>query len=225
MTVRIARIEGDCETSFNTASGVLLAFPNRAVVATANHVVEGFVEARNAGERVALVIDNMPLEDPRVVYRSKRDDIALIEVPDRGRNGIKAVPYRPVGLWPPPSVQIDDTVLVCGFPKRFRYDGQEILHGDLNLLVDVSSVGDTYFVLNIDWERLDHHGRFRPPSHQVNYGGVSGGPVFLYDGGANPLVGIVSEAPDRLPLWRVAALAHLPSNIATVPSVSSREDR
>jgi S1-C subfamily serine protease len=218
VTVRIAHITGDREASFNTASGVLLEFPKRVVIATADHVIEEYVKARGAGEPVAFVIDNMPLTEPRVVYRNHRDDIALIEVPSSGRRGIKAVPYRPAGLWPPPSVQVGDTVLVCGFPKRYRYDGDEILHGDLNLLVSVSSVGVSYFVLNIDWKHLDHDGRIKPPSHQVNYGGVSGGPVFLYDGGANPLVGIVSQAPDRLPLWRIASLASLPPDVDSVSS-------
>jgi hypothetical protein len=74
-------------------------------------------------------------------------------------------------------------------------------------------------MLNIDWTQLRHAGRMRVPPYQVDYGGVSGGPVFLYDGGANPLVGIVSEAGVELPLWRIASLSGLTCDL----ELSARE--
>lgn len=217
-TIRIARLIGTREASYNTASGVLIEFPKRAVIATAWHVLDEFRRSRDAGQNVALICDNLGIEKPRTVYRDEPNDIAFIHVPPEGHQWINAVPYRPKGLWPAPRVKVGDTVHLCGFPKRFRHDGDEILHGDLNLLVDVASSAETHFMLNIDWKQLGHVGRTRVPSRQVNYGGVSGGPVFLADGGANPLVGIVSEAGDTFPLWRIAALANIDEDLESSPS-------
>ena len=217
-TIRIARISGDRETSFNTASGVLIEFPKRALIATAWHVLEEFRRSRNAGEDVLLVCDNLGMEKPRTVFRDERSDLAFIHLPPQGSGLINAVPYRPQRLWPPPRVRRGDTVLICGFPKRLRFDGDEILHGDFNLSCEVDSVVDSHFMLNVDWERVGHAGRVRMPSRQVDYGGVSGGPVFLWDAEANPLVGIITEAGESLPLWRIASFAGLNVDLESSPS-------
>jgi hypothetical protein len=217
-TVRISRVVGNREASWNTASGVLIEFPERAVIATAWHVLEEFRNSRDAGEEVYLVCDRLAMEKPRTAYRDERNDLALIALPPKGSAAIRAIPYRPGPLWPPPPVREGDSVLVCGYPKRFRFDGAEILHGDLNLLVDVASAADSHFMLNIDWRSMAHAGRVAPPDMQVNYGGVSGGPVFRSDGGPNPLVGVVVEAGEELPLWRIASLAGLPDDIGTRPT-------
>jgi hypothetical protein len=220
VTLRIARVKGDREATFNTASGALLEIGGRAMVATAWHVLEEFRRSRDKGETVVLICDNMAIEHPRTVYRDERHDIALLEVPPRGREGIQAMPYRPGILWPAPKVRVADTILVCGFPKRFRWDGEQLLHGDLNLLVDVAATGEGYFMLNINWKSLANGGRVVVPPQQVDWGGTSGGPVFLWDAGPNPLVGVVSEAGFDLPLWRIAALANMPSDLAAKPSAA-----
>jgi hypothetical protein len=210
VTIRIARITGDRETDWNTASGVLLEIGDRAVIATAWHVLEGFRDLRAAGETVALVCDNMPIPEPRTAYRDEASDLALFDVPAQGRRGLKAVPYRPGHHWPPPAVSVGDDVLLCGFPKLFRHDGDEILHGDLNLLLTVASAADHYFMLQVDWDTMVQAGRVRIRSGQADFGGASGGPVFLSDQGGNPLVGVILQTGDTLPLWRVAALAAVP---------------
>jgi trypsin-like peptidase len=215
VTVRLARTTGDRETSWNTASGVLLEFPRRAVIGTAWHVLDEFRRLKAAGEDVVLICDNMPIESPCTAFRDERADIAFLEVPTRGRSGLHAVPYRPGSMWPPPAVKIEDTVLLCGFPKDLRHDGDEILHGDLNLFLDVASASDTHFMLQVEWERIIQAGRVKL-SAQVDFAGASGGPVFLYDAGCNPLVGLISQAGNTLSLWRIGALAHVPADIQSV---------
>ena len=207
VTVRIARVTGSAETSWKTASGVLIEFRRGAVIATSWHVLEEFRRLRATGETVALVCGNLPIPAPRTVYRDETADIAFIQVPAQHHGGIGAVPYRPGTAWPPVRVVAEDAVLLCGFPKRFRHDGTEILHGDLNLLLSVSTVADDHFKLQVDWPSLVQAGRAKLPLGQTDFGGVSGGPVFLWDGGGNPLVGLIAEAGDTLPIWRVAALA------------------
>ena len=54
----------------------------------------------------------------------------------------------------------------------------------------------------------------------MNFGGISGAPVFLYDAEGNPLVGLVSQAPDNLPLWRIASLDTLPKDVAGLSSTA-----
>ena len=215
LTLRIARITGDRETSWKTASGVLVEFPTGAVIGTAWHVLANMRELRDAGETVALVCDNMPLIVPETVFRDEKADIAFIDVPAAGRRGLNAVPYRPGKAWPPAPVTADDTVLLCGFPKIFRSDGDEILHGDLNLLLNVATASDRHFMLQVDWPSLVQAGRIKLPLGQTDFGGVSGGPVFLWDGGCNPLVGLVSQAGDSLPLWLIASLSGAHFDCAT----------
>jgi hypothetical protein len=212
LTIRIARIVNDEEVSWNTATGVLMEFRGRAVIATAWHVLEAFRRIRNTGQEVALVCDNMVIRDPSTAYRDEESDVALLDVPVVGRQGIGAVPYRPGSLWPPPQVRVADTIFVCGFPRLLRVDGSEILHGDVNVLVDVASAAEKHFMLQVEWEQLEQVGRVVIPTH-TDFGGVSGGPAFLWDAGGNPLVGVVSEAGENLPLWRITSLAHLPAGI------------
>lgn len=218
--MRLARINADRETAFNTASGVLMEFGRRAVIGTAWHVLEEYVRLRSRGEEVYIICDNMLIPEPRTVWRDEENDIAFLEVPGTGRSALGAVPYRPSPLlWPPPAVRAGDSVLLCGFPKLLRSDGDEILHGDLNFLVDVERASDSYFVLQIEIDRLVQDGRVIVSAAVTDFGGVSGGPVFLSDSGGNPLVGLVSQAGESLPLWRIASLANAPGDIESRSSV------
>jgi hypothetical protein len=211
-TVRIAQLRRDAEYGYNTASGVLIEFAKRAVIVTAWHVLEEFQRLRDSGESVIVVCDNMPIVAPQTAFRDEHADIAFLEVPGDS-NGLQAVPYRPRLLWPPPSVSVGDLVLLSGFPKRFRQDGDEILHGDLNLLLSVASASEGHFVLQVDYQNLSDAGRVSVPREQLDYGGLSGGPVFLSDCEGSPLVGIISQAGDTLPLWRIASLSQVSTDI------------
>ena len=217
-TVRIARLRDNSEYDFNAASGVLVEFPSRAIIATAWHVLEQFRTLRDGGEDVRLICDNMTIAEPCTVFRDESADIAFVDLPATGRQGISAVPYRPKRLWPPPPVMTDDQVLLCGFPKRLRTDGEEILFGDLTLLASVTSASERHFMLQIDYDTMLSVGRVEFPRKHVDFGGVSGGPVFLSDAEANPLVGIISQAASNLPLWRIASLANVPSDVEFFPS-------
>jgi hypothetical protein len=214
VTIRVTTIEGGRELSWKTASGVLLEIGSIPAIATAWHVLEEWQKVRDGGGEVALVCDNMPILVPRTVFRDEAADLALIEVPRASRAGLRAIPYRPGRHWPPPVVRPGETVLLTGFPKLLRADGEVILHGDFNLVSDVSAVGDRHFTLQIEWDRIINAGRVTLPWGEADYAGVSGGPVFLSDGGVNELVGVISEAAPTLPLWRVASLAVVPADHA-----------
>lgn len=219
LTVRIAKITDAKETSFSTGSGVLVEFPNgRAVIGTAWHVLEEFVRLGESGQQVALVCDNMPIVAPQLVYADTKRDIGFIEVPPTGRSGLKAVPYRPNLLWPPPGVKTGDDVILCGFPKLLRVDGKEILHGDLNLLLPVQSSSEAVFYLQVDWDNLVQAGAITLPPDTTDFGGASGGPVFLVDAEANALVGLISQAGESLPLWRIAPLRDVPVDLDVRPA-------
>lgn len=219
-TLRLAQIAGDEEGAYNTASGVLLQFGHRVVVATAWHVLEEYARIRASGQEVYIVCDNMPIPQPATAWRDERNDLAFLDIPRTGRGGLGAIPYRPLPyLWPPPAVREGDDVLLCGFPKLLRSHGDEILHGDLNFLVKVTSAAETHFMLQIELERVSQIGQVEIPIDTTDFGGVSGGPVFLADSGGNPLVGVVSQAGESLPLWRVASLAGAPTDVESQPSL------
>ncbi len=217
-TLRIARLRDGSEYRFNTASGVLIELDGRAVVGTAWHVLDQYRTLRDSGEDVLLLCDAMPIPQPHTVFRDERRDLALLDIPYGDRDQIRAVPYRPRRLWPPPQVAVGDEVLVCGFPKLLRVDGPEILHGDFNMHVSVESASEHHFMLQPDYSRMISAGRVELPREHLDYGGVSGGPVFLSDSECAPLVGIVSQAGESLPLWRVSSLAQLPGSLTGLPS-------
>jgi hypothetical protein len=219
VTVRIAKIDNDAEVGFNTGSGVLIEFANgRAIVATAWHVLEEFQHARDGGQGVALVVDNLPISAPRLVFSDPAKDIGVIELPSHGREGVHAVPYRPKMLWPPPRVAEGEDIILCGFPKLLRVDRKEILHGDLNLVLPVVSSSERVLHLQVEWENLVQAGRVHIPPGATDFGGVSGGPCFLVDAECNPLVGLVSQAGMSLPVWRIAPLATIPPDLHIRPS-------
>jgi len=87
----------------------------------------------------------------------------------------------------------------------------------LNFLVDVASASENHVMLQIELDRLIDGGRVVIPDGTTDFGGVSGGPVFLSDSGGNPLVGIISQAGVTLPLWRVATLAGAPPDVENLP--------
>jgi hypothetical protein len=157
----------------------------------------------------------MPIASPRLIFADPDRDIGFIDIPSDGRSGLKAVPYRPRLFWPPPRIGKNDDVIRCGFPKLFRADGDEILHGDLNLILTVASASESVFYLQIDWDNLVQAGTITLPPETTDFGGASGGPVFLLDAEGNPLVGVISQAGDTLPLWRIGPLHAVPVDLDT----------
>lgn len=215
-TIRIARIEGDREVSNNGASGVLLQFPHLVAVATANHVVELYEKYVREGQHVVLLIDNMPIAHPTVVHRDLASDVALIEVPEQGREGLHTVPYRPSLMWPPPRVSEGDTVFLLGFPTSLRIpDPAEIVHGDIGLMLTVKRSYEDSFTIHMDHDEIEQRGRVEVALDQ-DFGGASGGPVFLINNEGNPLVGVVSESGFGNSIWRVGSLANIPSAISRI---------
>lgn len=214
VAIRVARIENDRETGWNTGTGVLLRLGNSYAVATAWHVFAEYLTRQGRGEDVVLLVDNAPLYPPEVTFADEDNDVVLLRVPAEHLSRIDAVPYDPGAKWPPRRVTTDDVVIFCGLPAYLRVeDGSgELLFGNLTLCLTVTSASETRFVLQLDREEWEDLGRLPLPGADVPLGGISGAPVFVMDDLSYPLVGLVSEIGETLPLLYVSSLSGIPAS-------------
>jgi hypothetical protein len=61
-------------------------------------------------------------------------------------------------------------------------------------------------------------GRMPFPAQDADLGGLSGAPVFAWTPRTYTLVGLLSEASESLPLWRITSLAGVPADIDGLPA-------
>jgi hypothetical protein len=217
VAVRVSRIEGNKEAGYNTGTGILLSLRGEYFVATAWHVLEEYELGRMAGHEVVVLIDNVLLEPPRFTFVDRDNDIVLVSVPEALAQEMDAVPYDPGERWPPRRVTSGDVVFFCGLPAYLRSDegDGELVFGNMSLVLSVESASEHQFVLKLERQDWVDLGRVPLPGEDVFLGGLSGAPVFVMDDLSYPLVGLISEIGQSLPLMFVKSLAHIPAGWET----------
>ena len=210
--LRIITVKDNAEVAFNSATGFVMRLNGHLYVGTAWHVVQTFMARRREGEDVLLLARDTPLEPLQVAFIDEPNDIVFLRLPDDCLANLQAEAYDPGPRWPPRVVTTDDVVLLCGLPAYIRGepDSGEILFGDFSICQPVSSVGAGYFVLQMERENWENLGRVPMPGADVFLGGLSGAPVFVMDDLSYPLVGVVSQIGDTLPLLYVRTFNALP---------------
>lgn len=206
--VRIAKIEDAQEVSYDQASGIFIRLNGHVYLLTAWHVLERFEERQLAGEDVVLVMEGVASSKPLMF--SLPQDIGLVWIPEERYGGITSNIFNAESNWSPTTVLPDDTCVFIGFPRAFsRDDGNVIEHGDFSLGLPVASVGEGYVMLQVNEEQMISLGREGLPASDVSLGGLSGCPVFGVRPPIRFLAGIVSQAPQGLPLFRISTLEAL----------------
>lgn len=217
VTIRISSIVDYREHSWNTATGLFLEVGGGRFVITAWHVVQKFDDIRSEGGIPVLVIGNVAIAKPEFVFLDERNDIIVLDVSQFVVTAINADPYRPAGRWPPERRSVGDPVMICGFPAILRADGEEILHGDMSYFGEIESVSEHQFVVQVEGE-LEDAGRVPFPDLDSDFGGLSGCPAFALNRGEMCLAGIFSQTAISAPVWIIRSLAHLPADLAVLPS-------
>ena len=197
---------GKRENVLSNGTGMLVDFGGGPLIITADHVIRRFLERAREGAR-CLRVGNLNLYKwaDRVIDYSRDLDLATIrlreiEIPminPFSDIDIAKVVYKP-RKWPPTDAKVGDWVVIGGFPGTLRlwqrpndYSFGSFNGGPLPIS-EISSGG--VIVCGLDREYWAVQGEIGPDFN--NFGGVSGGPVFLYkDKQLDPfeLVGLISE--------------------------------
>jgi hypothetical protein len=182
----------------NGATGSVVRLGANAGLLTASHVLGGYEERVQAGERLNWQVGNLPPFDPipRIAWRDPARDIVLLGITDDEARAIGPCIISAPAKWPPPVPQEGQLVLIGGYPKVLReekpYDGW-IGAGPYSAIFKVTRVGDGYCTCVIERRDLISFDGKPLPDPGTDMGGISGAPVLLVDALSYPLVGVVTD--------------------------------
>jgi hypothetical protein len=103
------------------ASTFVLQFRTRHVAVTADHVIAQYLEAREADPRTICQIGQGQVWPERsLIARSANLDIATFEVDPIALPSMGALAFDCRHVWPPPEVQVGDTLTLAGYLDNQR---------------------------------------------------------------------------------------------------------
>jgi hypothetical protein len=196
----------------NSASGILVRLENGICLATAHHVVAKYEKLRANEDDVILQITTLPLDlSGRRIHRRQADDLIFIEVSEEEASRIGSHIYEP-RVWPPEIPSEGQFVYVVGLPvsRRTRPSEKRIEFGPLFAELSVKAAYANHFTCVLDRDQVKPLGGTRPPTDEDDFGGVSGGPVFVESGLHYPLAGLVKEDWPSGELFVVQGLRNAP---------------
>ena len=185
-------------------TGVLVQTPLTRVLITANHVVKEFDSLRRTtqvdmllGGKNATPLDITGWE---VLDRHERLDICIIRVPNAFDSATINKSFYVTDFNLASRAEVDDEVLIIGFPGAHRTATGSVIHARMVQIVDfVKSVSEHQFVVadpENEREIIENGSGFEMPTH---LGGASGAPVFRVSlNKSNELVGIFTGGHDGL---------------------------
>ncbi len=182
----------------NGASGCVVRLGADTSLVTASHVVGGYEERIQAGERLNWQVGDLPPFDPipRIVWRDRERDIVLLRITQNEAKSIGPCIITAPPKWPPPALREGQLVLVGGYPKVLREEKQSsgwIGAGPYFAVFKVTSTGPGYCKCVIERKDLISFDGRPLPEAGTDMGGLSGGPVLLVDTLGYPLVGVVTD--------------------------------
>ncbi len=198
----------------NSGSAVLVRLSAGPVVLTANHVIASYEKNHRADPEVILQIGRCPLTlADRPMWRNAADDIAALTVSEAEAERIGTLVHQPVA-WPPIVPQTNDFVTVIGLPEtaRTRPDFSTVIFGPMVAHLPVLSGFENHFTCRIEREYIEPLSN-QPLPTDANYGGMSGGPVFLDADLHYPIVGLVKEIHPELEYFVIQGLRGVPARI------------
>jgi hypothetical protein len=182
----------------NGASGCVVRLGIYASLVTASHVLDGYEERVQAGERLNWQAGSLPPFDPipRIVWRDRERDIVLLRLTENEALSIGPCVISAPPTWPPSAPQEGQLVLVAGYPKALREENPSsgwIGAGPYSAVFKVTVVGEGYCKCVIERRNLISFDGKPLPKPGTDMGGISGGPVLLADTLSYPLVGVVTD--------------------------------
>lgn len=169
-----------------SGTATLLRLHSRPVAVTAQHVVEKFRELR--GRRLAglLQVGRTAIDlDRDLLSEDATIDLATIDLSSTDHPAIAAADgyFHEPPVWPPKSVSERDVLFFAGFPGSWRKEApgrNAELAAFCNGAARVTEVHERGLFTELDLEHRvvkTMHGR---KIEDLNLGGMSGGPVFVW---------------------------------------------
>jgi hypothetical protein len=162
----------------NGATGCVLELGDATFVVTAAHVLSGYEDGIQAGQTLNWQVGALPPFDPlsRVAWRDNATDIvflALSATEARVACGNSSHIVSASSGWPPPCPQVEQLVLVSGYPKILREveSSGRIGAGPYSAMFRVTSVGEGYFNCQIEQRDLVSFDETALPPPDTDMGG------------------------------------------------------
>lgn len=205
--------EDEC-VKVKNGTATLIELQDRPIAVTCNHVMEEYWKI-NTDSDVVFQIGNMEFDpSERIIGASSHLDLVSIDLSGLnlcellGNGDIGSLVFPPVS-WPPKDVCAGDYVAFGGFVGKWKeYVSWNRISFDAFSLAGcrVASVSEERFVCQLErewWVKSspNAHGRDGKDLHE--FGGLSGGPVFIHRGLYCELVGIISEFSEEYDLMYI----------------------
>ena len=199
--------------AINTGSGVMIKLGAQYLIATANHVLESYEKSHAINPSVTFQVGhlNVDMRD-RSIWRRKADDLAILTISAEEANRVGSKIHEPP-TWPPRVPLVNEYVTLCGLPimARSRPDSNSVIFGPMVASLVVLSSFENHFTCRIEREHLESILNRPLPLTGVDYGGLSGGPVFLERKYDFPLAGIVKEVNVELEYFIIQCFGSCPT--------------
>ncbi|MBS0471360.1 MAG: hypothetical protein JSR60_09830 [Proteobacteria bacterium] len=165
------------------ASCFIMKFADRLVGVTADHVIALFLNAKQQNPKLICQMSDAVVDlEERLIDRNEELDIATFSVDQKILNDSRAVTIDVTDCWPPPKVEIRDTLTLTGFPESLR-KMPAIGHcefGAWGAMPTVEDVTERQLIVVFDPTRDKVRGESRMPPLGFNMSGCSGGPALLH---------------------------------------------
>lgn len=179
------------------ATGSILRLPSRAYLLTASHVLGGYERRIREGERLNWQFGKLPPFDPlpRIAWRDERRDVVLLRLTEDDVQSVGRCRIAVPSPWPPGVPAEGELLLLAGYPAKNREVDAKgwVGAGPFSTLFRVATVGDDYCTCQIMHRDLVSFNETPPPPPGTDFGGISGGPVFLLREGNCSLVGVITD--------------------------------
>jgi hypothetical protein len=205
---------GTARSDVRHASGALVRPASQTALITADHVVRRFEDIARAGGKATFQVANCRL-DPlaRLIWRDRELDVAIVGLTEEESTSTDVGVHQPRAPWPPPLPQVGQFVVLTGYPKELRThepDGTVVLPRFIGTF-RVNSAFQTHFTCVLDRPNAVGLAGLGVPPQGIDYGGLSGGPVFLDDALFPSIVGVIKEDYPLAEYFHVAGLAQAPA--------------
>jgi len=180
------------------ATGSIVRLASGAHLLTAEHVLAGYERRVGEGERVYWQFGKLPPFDPvpRIAWRDARQDVVLVRLTEEDVQLVGRCRISTPATWPPAIPVAGEMVLLAGYPAKIREVDDvagSVGSGPFSTIFRVTTVGDDYCTCQISHKDLVSFTASAPPPPGTDFGGISGGPVFLLREGNCHLVGVITD--------------------------------
>ena len=193
--------------AIQTASGIFVELRDRFFFLTARHVLDDYDRLRKHNPDLLAHLGQTQFNPhERLVYRDDDADLAFLQVSEQETADLGRWIYKPMD-WPPAAPEVGDLVDIVGYPGVIRvHQGEKQFHfRGFRTQSEVTNINDRQFSCQFDreqWVELGESGGL----DERNLGGVSGGPVFVFNKMVPRLVGLVAEHHPELDIMFIGRL-------------------